>query len=174
VETALFLRKTLNRAVIVLRYRKNWRPVFFTALAKSYTRKYFASSISPIVPPEIVHFLERQSRQVQIPAASGEALVIVAVHHADHPNLVMLLLEEVWNSQTGSCRLLQQQLGVTEREAEVLYWIARGKTSCEIAIILGTASTTVKKHVQNILGKLGVENRLTAGLRAANILGLIQ
>ena len=42
----------------------------------------------------------------------------------------------------------------------------------EIAIILDSALNTVKKHVQNILLKLGVESRLAAALRAVEILGL--
>jgi DNA-binding CsgD family transcriptional regulator len=54
----------------------------------------------------------------------------------------------------------------------VLYWIAHGKTNPEVAIILDAALNTVKKHVQNILLKLGVETRLAAALRATEILGL--
>ena len=58
------------------------------------------------------------------------------------------------------------------REAEVLYWIAHGKTNPEIAIILDCAVNTVKKHVANVLPKLGAETRLSAALRAVEILGL--
>ncbi len=61
-------------------------------------------------------------------------------------------------------------LGITPREAEVLFWIAQGKTSPEIAVILATAPATVKRHVANLLPKLGVETRLAAALRAAEIL----
>lgn len=56
-------------------------------------------------------------------------------------------------------------LGLTPREAEILFWITQGKSNPEIAIILTMQLVTVKKHVQNILQKLGVENR-TAALRA--------
>jgi len=56
-------------------------------------------------------------------------------------------------------------LGMTPREAEILFWITQGKSNPEIAIILSMQLVTVKKHVQNILQKLGVENR-TAALRA--------
>jgi len=56
-------------------------------------------------------------------------------------------------------------LGMTPREAEILFWITQGKSNPEIAIILTMQLVTVKKHVQNILQKLGVENR-TAALRA--------
>lgn len=56
-------------------------------------------------------------------------------------------------------------LGLTPRESEILFWITQGKSNPEIAIILTMQLVTVKKHVQNILQKLGVENR-TAALRA--------
>jgi DNA-binding NarL/FixJ family response regulator len=61
-------------------------------------------------------------------------------------------------------------LGLTPREAEVLFWIAEGKTSPEIALILDAAPTTIKKHVNHILEKLALENRLSAALLAKEIL----
>jgi DNA-binding CsgD family transcriptional regulator len=59
---------------------------------------------------------------------------------------------------------------LTDREAEVLFWVAQGKTSPEIGVILTAATTTIKKHVQNILSKMGVENRLAAALVAKELL----
>lgn len=61
---------------------------------------------------------------------------------------------------------LQQDLALTPREAEVLGWVAQGKTNGEIAIILGLAAGTVKFYVERILGKLGCETR-TAAARIA-------
>jgi DNA-binding NarL/FixJ family response regulator len=61
-------------------------------------------------------------------------------------------------------------LGVTEREAEVLLWLAQGKTNEDIATILGISIQTVKKHVGSILIALGVENRSAATLRAIEAL----
>lgn len=61
-------------------------------------------------------------------------------------------------------------LGLTPRETEILFWVAQGKTSPEIAIILNTQLCTVKKHVGNLLPKLGVETRLAAALRAHEVL----
>lgn len=48
---------------------------------------------------------------------------------------------------------------LSEREEEVLEWVAAGKTNAEIAIILGISPHTVKHHVARILEKLNVENR---------------
>ena len=63
-----------------------------------------------------------------------------------------------------------RSLGLTEREAEVLLWVAQGKSSPDIAGILGISDTTAKKHVCNILEKLGLESRSAAMLRALEVL----
>lgn len=52
--------------------------------------------------------------------------------------------------------------GLTNREEEVLYCVAQGKTNAEVAGILKMAPGTVKRHLENIYQKLGVENRTTA------------
>ena len=57
---------------------------------------------------------------------------------------------------------LRRQFQLTEREAEVLLWIAHGKTNREIGQILSMSPRTVNKHLEQIFRKLGVENRTTA------------
>lgn len=52
--------------------------------------------------------------------------------------------------------------GLTGREADVLYWVAQGKTNAEAAAILRLAPGTVKVHLEKIYRKLGVENRTAA------------
>jgi DNA-binding NarL/FixJ family response regulator len=57
---------------------------------------------------------------------------------------------------------LAAALSLTPREAELLSWVVQGKTNPEIGIILGIQLTTVKKHLESIFAKLGVENRTAA------------
>ena len=59
-----------------------------------------------------------------------------------------------------------RELGLTQREAEVLLWVAQGKTNPEIGVILGIRHLTVKKHLEHVFAKLGVETR-TAATRTA-------
>jgi DNA-binding NarL/FixJ family response regulator len=58
------------------------------------------------------------------------------------------------------------KLGLTPRAAEALLWLAQGKTNADIATILGITESTVKKHVQEMFEKLGVETRGAAAVRA--------
>lgn len=67
-----------------------------------------------------------------------------------------------------------QSLGLTAREAEVLFWIAHGKTNAEIAGILANSPETVKKQVQSLMSRLGVESRVSAALLASRVLGFPQ
>jgi DNA-binding NarL/FixJ family response regulator len=63
-----------------------------------------------------------------------------------------------------------KSIGLTDREAEVLLWVAQGKSNGDIAILLGMAEKTVKKHMGNIFAKLGVEGRNAATIRALEVL----
>ncbi len=69
-----------------------------------------------------------------------------------------------------SAQPLEEKLGLTPREAEVLLWVAQGKSNGDISIICGAAEKTVKKHVTHIFEKLNVEGRNAATLRALEIL----
>lgn len=67
-------------------------------------------------------------------------------------------------------QLLQQSLGLTLREAEVLLWISRGKANRDIGEILQISPRTVNKHLEQVFVKLGVENRASAAARAIRML----
>ena len=70
----------------------------------------------------------------------------------------------------ASAKPLENALGLTPRVAETLLWISQGKTNPDIATILGISEGTVKKHVLEIFGALGVETRTAASLRALEVL----
>jgi DNA-binding NarL/FixJ family response regulator len=62
------------------------------------------------------------------------------------------------------------KLGLSPRVAEVLLWVAQGKTNGDIAQILGISESTVKKHLLEIFQTLSVETRTAASLRALEAL----
>jgi DNA-binding response OmpR family regulator/DNA-binding CsgD family transcriptional regulator len=66
---------------------------------------------------------------------------------------------------------LRAKLTLTQREAEVLLWVARGKSNRDIAEILTLSPRTVNKHLEQIYAKLGVENRTSAAALAMRTLG---
>lgn len=70
----------------------------------------------------------------------------------------------------SSAQPLVDRLKLTPRVAEVLLWVAQGKTNPEIASILGISESTVKKHMIEVLETLGVETRTAATLQALEAL----
>jgi DNA-binding CsgD family transcriptional regulator len=80
---------------------------------------------------------------------------------------VLLLREE----RTASLPEDLAALSLTRREAEILEWVARGKTDADVAVILTIARRTVSHTLERIYRKLGVHNRAGAVARARMALG---
>ena len=73
-------------------------------------------------------------------------------------------------NQRADDEILRQHFSLTQRESEVLLWIAKGKSNRDIGEILGLSARTVNKHLEQIYVKLGVENRASAAVKAAHVL----
>ncbi len=80
------------------------------------------------------------------------------------------LIKLIDGQRLTEAALLRNKLGLTERESEVLFWIANGKTNREAAEILSMSPRTVNKHLEVIFPKLGVENRTAAAGVALRLL----
>jgi DNA-binding NarL/FixJ family response regulator len=107
---------------------------------------------------------------IELPAlATSKALQLLYVGQvgADE-NLLRVVEGDGGNDQS----VLKSRLMVTDREAEVLLWIARGKSNRDIAEILSLSPRTVNKHLEQIYTKLGVENRTSAAALAVRTLGI--
>jgi DNA-binding response OmpR family regulator/DNA-binding CsgD family transcriptional regulator len=68
--------------------------------------------------------------------------------------------------------ILQNALGLTPRESDVLLWIANGKSNRDTSEILNISARTVNKHLEQIFIKLGVENRAAAASIATRIIAM--
>jgi DNA-binding NarL/FixJ family response regulator len=99
---------------------------------------------------------------------SGHGRLIIQPY-GDPPGSRFLLREEPRPISPGALR----GLGLTERESEVLAWIVEGKTNAEIAVILKASPHTVKRHVEAILSRLGVETRTAAAIVALQAARLV-
>lgn len=59
--------------------------------------------------------------------------------------------------------------GYTPRECDVLYWLTRGKSNDDMALLIGIRADSVSRHLRAIYAKLGVEHRVAATLRALEL-----
>jgi len=97
--------------------------------------------------------------------ASGEALLA--------PTLTKRLIAEYVRRPVASETLPDQLKRLTERELEVLRLMARGLSNAEIAAEFVVGAATVKTHVNRVLQKLGVRDRVQAVVLAYEC-GLVQ
>jgi DNA-binding CsgD family transcriptional regulator len=79
---------------------------------------------------------------------------------------VLLLNEKIMPSRPAMIPEALAATSLSPREAEVLAWVARGRTNSEIAQILRLSARTIQKHVEHIFQKLGVETRTSAAAQA--------
>jgi DNA-binding CsgD family transcriptional regulator len=101
---------------------------------------------------------------------NGSRLTVRLNYHAALKR-VYLLLEEI-QPNAFSLKYLEM-LGLTKREAEVLFWVARDQNTHKISQQLGMSDRTVKKHLENIYEKFGVQSRLGAVMYALQKLGIV-
>jgi DNA-binding CsgD family transcriptional regulator len=143
------LAQSLEQAVIVA--DTGGAIAFCSDQAKALLRKYFPDTPANRLPPAL---LDASARPKGLRVRRGS-------------NTIIILAEEPPPSTPAD--LLR--LGLTPRESEILFWVACGKTNAEVAVILGTATGTVKNQMMSILLKLRVETRLGAALKAMEVLG---
>src|SRR5262249_52971773 len=141
-------------------------------------RTYFAlpNKEGQRLPVELEEWLKRSKRGGKAPISHDgfevekdrkRLSVKLAEERVDQVLLLLTEHESIFSSP------LLKRLGLTEREGEVLHWLAEGKSNPEIAIILGMSPRTAGKHVEHIFEKLGVESRAAALLYVMEIMGKI-
>lgn len=89
---------------------------------------------------------------------------IMAGHSVLSPEVTAKILQAVRRSQVDKSRAL-----LSDREIEVLRYLARGQTTSQIAVALFISENTVKTHIRHILEKMEVSNRAEAVARAAQM-----
>ena len=105
--------------------------------------------------------------------AQGQVLLHPDVAHKVLASLSTAPIEHVVTAHATSAFVgVSDMAQLTEREREILTLLARGASNREISETLYIASGTVKNHLSNILGKLGVRDRTQAALKARE-LGLL-
>lgn len=145
--------------------------------------KYCPLSKLPNLLPDILQrwinhqiSLLKQSTEIPFPVHqlhlehNGTQLTVRLNYHATLER-VYLLLEEIQPNEFSVKYL--EMLGLTKREAQVLFWVARDRSTHEISQQLGMSDRTVKKHLENVYKKFGVQSRLGAVMYALQKLGIV-
>ncbi len=156
------LRDSLDRALVVATWQGQIR--FATHRAQTLLMALGGSESRGELPAFLVAMLRRGGG---VHRAPGDVEVrVLRVAGEAEPGVLELSAPD----RATPAALLA--LGLTPREAEVLFWVSEGKTNAEVGVILNSARRTVEKHVEHILEKLGVENRSAAIREALRVRGV--
>jgi CheY-like chemotaxis protein/DNA-binding CsgD family transcriptional regulator len=152
-----------------------------TPLARDLLLTYYGTS-APGVPEPLLNWLRRHVvgtlPQVEPPRLSiemGKRRLSFRLHQrtdegqdeaaGDTGDWLIVMRE---TSEDAVVEAMSLSFKLTAREAEVLYWVIKGKINRDIADILGASPATVKKHLERVYAKLGVETRTAAAGMAMN------
>ena len=157
------------------------RAVWQTPLARKLLQDYFGDmpaspAASALVPAELLEWLHTQSAlaaqgQDAKPLAkvNGARQLVLTLQNKTSDDDWLIVMREV--SDRAVIEAIMQSFKLTMREAEVLYWVTKGKTNRDIGDILGSSPATVKKHLEHVYEKLGVETRTAAANLAMGRVG---
>ncbi|MDE2227845.1 MAG: hypothetical protein KGL11_02240 [Alphaproteobacteria bacterium] len=154
------------------------RVLIATARARQWLVDYFGARATDAYLPDL---LARWVAQGELPAAAADTpptlcrpFVVergsrrLVAHLLDDRGRRLIVMEE---RRTALRPKDLASLGLTRREAEILAWLALGKTDGEIASILDISPRTVSHTLGRIYRKLGVESRVAAAARALRAAG---
>ncbi|MDE1999260.1 MAG: response regulator transcription factor [Burkholderiales bacterium] len=139
-----------------------------TPLARKLLTKYFDAP-DGVAPEPLLNWVRQAAPARPVTPASQPSTWFVnhaggrltfALHQQTGDQEWLLVMTET--SDQVLIETLTQEFGLTAREGEVLYWVVRGKTNRDIGGILGSSPATVKKQLEHIFPKLGVETRTAA------------
>jgi DNA-binding CsgD family transcriptional regulator len=172
---------------------RDGRRVWQTALARKLLAEHFGGD-DTLTPPEVIAWVARESLRRRAGAAPqtltvarGRRRLTFALHEmheegagpsgapdaagsaddatTDSAGVEWLVVMRE-SDDAAVVEAVMHAFRLTAREAEVLYWVVKGKTNRDIGDILGTSPRTVTKHLEHVFEKLGVETRTAAASMA--------
>ena len=151
-----------------------------TPLARDLLLQYYGTS-APKTPEPVLTWLRRNlpdaERQIEPPRLScasaehGARRLSFRLHQQTGDDDWLIIMRE--ESDETVIQAMSLSFKLTAREAEVLYWVVKGKINRDIGDILGTSPMTVKKHLERVFAKLGVETRTAAAGMAMSRIRLL-
>jgi DNA-binding CsgD family transcriptional regulator len=134
---------------------------------KSLLRKFGILNASDEITQSFFMFVRRIASSVDKTTDDGHRQYV----ETDDASSVLYVAVVPWNEKYWVVHFYEEEnpnqnqidlMALSQRELEVLHWVAEGKDNTSISLIVSISAETVRKHVQNILKKLNCENRTSA------------
>ncbi|HXD06493.1 MAG TPA: response regulator transcription factor [Burkholderiaceae bacterium] len=141
--------------------------VWQTPLARKLLGQYLGDAACARLPEPLAGWAKTQAQArlqgrpaVDRVISQGARRLTLTLHEDTGDGEWMVVMREASDASVVEAMALAFRL--TAREAEVLYWVAKGKTNRDSGEILGMSPRTVNKHLEHVFEKLGVETRTAA------------
>ncbi|MBB1076738.1 response regulator transcription factor [Rhodoferax sp. 4810] len=145
-----------------------------TPLARDLLMRYYGTD-APATPLPVLAWLRRyvgakepQREPPRLSIELGSNRLTFRLHQqigdSEGGGDWLIIMQEV--SEQSVIEVMALSFQLTPREAEVLYWVVKGKINRDIGDIVGSSPMTVKKHLERVFAKLGVETRTAAAAMA--------
>jgi CheY-like chemotaxis protein/DNA-binding CsgD family transcriptional regulator len=141
-----------------------------TPLARELLQRYCGTQAPETPEPvlgwlrQCMNLLDRAGEPPKLTLERGPTRLTFRLHQqigdSDAGGDWLIVMREV--SDKAVIEAMSLCFKLTAKEAEVLYWVVKGKTNKDIGDILGSSPMTVKKHLEHVFVKLGVETRTAA------------
>lgn len=125
----------------------------------------------PAIERWIVH--SDLSHQPTLNLKAGDIAVILELltpQQATSATSGEILIRLQTSNEKDALGTLREHFQLSAREAEVLFWISKGKTNREMGFILDISPRTINKHLEQVFKKLSVDNRTNAAAKAIPLL----
>lgn len=106
----------------------------------------------------LAHYNAQDDSSLEAPF--GNRSLKITFFKVDPAQQILFKLEQT--AAVFDASKLEAALTITKREAEVLLWVAQGKSNKQIADVLSLSPRTINKHLEQLFPKIGVDNRAAA------------
>ena len=152
-----------------------------TPPATAWLENYFPKPTASLQLPDLLwawvkHQVNALIKEPDLP----KACLPLRIQHANKQLVIRLVVEQnaeryvlLLEEQTLSLLKSLELLRLSQRETEVLFWVMQGKDNKAIAAQLSIGQSTVRKHLESLYQKLGVQSRTEAIAQTLTKLGFL-
>jgi len=149
-----------------------WSDVYRDASTTEYERRIFDDAAT---------FGLRSGISVPLRGPKGSCAIMSFARHCERefPNRTITYLQLAAThfylrvANVANLNVVQEIPALSLREKECVFWVARGKSSWDIGVIMRISENTVNFHIKNVMRKLGTSSRTVAAIKAIS-LGIIE
>lgn len=144
----------------ILIYSQGLELLYMNSEARSLLGRGIPEEIASLAARANSNGQKEDSTLISVNGGEYTARSVPLFRHLDsEPFHLMIILEKYSLRSRLDIERVRARFGLTNRETQVVSEIVKGSSNLEIAFSLSISEYTVKDHIKNVMGKLGVNSR---------------